>query len=108
MDNWTQASNNRVIPGLDAHACSSAYRPMSETFDADVIIAGAGMAGATLALALKQGAAVNYGGSGCRVGAWGAVWRCALRAGAGLRTFGTSVSRGSRWLRHGGFKAAVR
>lgn len=28
---------------------------MSETFDADVIIAGAGMAGATLALALKQG-----------------------------------------------------
>ena len=28
---------------------------MSETFDADAIIAGAGMAGATLALALKQG-----------------------------------------------------
>ena len=28
---------------------------MSKTFDADVIIAGAGMAGATLALALKQG-----------------------------------------------------
>lgn len=55
MDNWTQASNNRVIPGLDAHTRSSAYRAMSETFDADVIIAGAGMAGATLALALKQG-----------------------------------------------------
>src|SRR5215472_6396136 len=28
--------------------------PMAETFDADVIIAGAGMAGATLALALHQ------------------------------------------------------
>ncbi len=43
------------VEGLDAPARSSAYRPMSETFDADVIIAGAGMAGATLALALKQG-----------------------------------------------------
>lgn len=56
MDKWTRASKNPVIPsGAGRRTCSSAYRPMSETFDADVIIAGAGMAGATLALALKQG-----------------------------------------------------
>ena len=39
---------------LDLCRRSSAYPPMAETFDADVIIAGAGMAGATLALALKS------------------------------------------------------
>lgn len=33
---------------------SSAYRRMSQTFDADVIIAGAGMAGATLAVSLHR------------------------------------------------------
>lgn len=38
---------------VDGEAISAAYRAME--FDADVIIAGAGMAGATLALALKQG-----------------------------------------------------
>ena len=40
--------------GLDAGPRSSAYRAMHEGFDADVVIAGAGMAGATLALALAQ------------------------------------------------------
>ena len=54
--NWTaQSKLPMTLKGLDAPGRSSAYRPMSKTFDADVIIAGAGMAGATLALALKQG-----------------------------------------------------
>ncbi len=39
---------------LDLAGLSSAYPRMAQTFDADVIIAGAGMAGATLALALKS------------------------------------------------------
>jgi len=39
---------------MDEGRSGAAYRAMAETFDADVIIAGAGMAGATLALALAR------------------------------------------------------
>jgi 2-octaprenyl-6-methoxyphenol hydroxylase len=39
---------------MDADVAQAPYRAMAETFDADVIIAGAGMAGATLALALAK------------------------------------------------------
>jgi 2-octaprenyl-6-methoxyphenol hydroxylase len=39
---------------MDADRPGAPYRAMAETFDADVIIAGAGMAGATLALALAR------------------------------------------------------
>ena len=57
MDCWVQTRVwSRLIldETLDETGCSSAYRPMSQTFDADVIIAGAGMAGATLALSLVR------------------------------------------------------
>ena len=53
MDAGVQETVNGAV-GLDAAFATSAFRPMSGQFDADVIIAGAGMAGATLALALHQ------------------------------------------------------